>query len=59
MEPVRSQSFQRELVSISAESNTRHQIIITTSMISPELDNTNLCVGKFYTDVEKTLNLNY
>lgn len=58
MQPDRSQSFQKELVSISAESSIRHQIIITTSMISPELDNTDLCVGKFYTESEKTLVLN-
>jgi len=57
MQPDRSQSFQKELVSISAESNTRHQIIITTSMISPDLDNTELCVGQFYTETDKTLKL--
>ncbi|MFM2334269.1 MAG: hypothetical protein RIS91_272 [Bacteroidota bacterium] len=57
MQPDRSQSFQKELVSISAESNTRHQIIITTSMISPDLDNTELCVGQFYTETNKTLKL--
>jgi hypothetical protein len=57
MQPDRSQSFQNELVNISSESNTRHQIIITTSMISPDLNNTQLCVGKFYTETEKTLKL--
>jgi hypothetical protein len=57
MQPDRSQSFQKELVNISAESNTRHQIIITTSMISPDLDNTDLCVGQFYTETQKTLKI--
>jgi hypothetical protein len=57
MQPDRSQSFQKELVTISSESNTRHQIIITTSMISPDLDNTELCVGQFYTETNKTLKL--
>jgi hypothetical protein len=57
MQPDRSQSFQKELVAISAESNTRHQIIITTSMISPDLDNTELCVGQFYTETVRTLKL--
>ena len=57
MQPDRSQSFQKELVTISAESNTRHQIIITTSMISPDLDNTELCVGQFYTETVRTLKL--
>ena len=57
MQPDRSQSFQKELVAISAESKTRHQIIITTSMISPDLDNTELCVGQFYTETVRTLKL--
>lgn len=57
MEPMRSQSFQKEIVKISSESNVRHQIIITTSMISPELDNSDLCVGEFYTETSKTLKL--
>ena len=34
MEPVRSQSFQNEIVEISNEIEVRHQIIITTSMKS-------------------------
>lgn len=55
MEPIRSQSFQKELTKISSELNARHQIIITTSMISPDLDNTEKCVGDFYTETEKTL----
>ncbi|MEP4531466.1 MAG: AAA family ATPase [Cyclobacteriaceae bacterium] len=55
MEPVRSQSFQKEVVSMSNESDVEHQIIITTSMIAPELDNTDMCVGEFYTETQKTL----
>lgn len=57
MEPERSQSFQNELVKMSQESNVNHQIIITTSMISPELNDTDLCVGDFYTKAEKTLDI--
>lgn len=57
MEPERSQSFQKELVKMSQESKVNHQIIITTSMISPDLDNTNLCVGDFHTKEDKTLKL--
>ncbi len=53
----RSQSFQKELVDISSESNVRHQIIITTSMISPDLDDTDLCVGDFYNESNKTLKI--
>lgn len=57
MQPDRSQSFQKEIVKISSESDVRHQIIITTSMISPDLDNTELCVGDFYTETNKTLKI--
>jgi len=57
MQPDRSQSFQNELVNISAESEVKHQIIITTSMISSNLNNTDLCVGEFYTETNKTLKI--
>jgi hypothetical protein len=57
MQPDRSQSFQNEIVKLSSESDVRHQIIITTSMISPDLDNTELCVGDFYTETNKTLKI--
>lgn len=57
MEPIRSQSFQNEVVKISNQIVVRHQIIITTSMISPELDNSDLCVGEFYTESNPTLKI--
>lgn len=57
MEPVRSKSFQKKLVEMSKESETKHQIIITTSMISEELNDTEICVGDFYTKENKTLKL--
>lgn len=57
MEPERSKSFQEKLVKMSQNSDTRHQIIITTSMISEELNNTDICVGEFYTKENKTLDL--
>jgi len=57
MEPVRSKSFQNKLVEMSKESETKHQIIITTSMISEELNDTEMCVGDFYTKENKTLKL--
>lgn len=57
MQPDRSQSFQNEIVKLSSESEVRHQIIITTSMISPDLDNTELCVGDFYSEANKTLKI--
>lgn len=57
MQPDRSQSFQKEIVKLSLESEVKHQIIITTSMISPELDNSELCIGDFYTEANKTLKI--
>lgn len=57
MQPDRSQSFQKELVKISTEMEVSHQIIITTSMISPDLNNTELCVGDFYTETNKSLKI--
>ncbi|MBC8192641.1 MAG: hypothetical protein H8E18_09685 [FCB group bacterium] len=57
MEPIRSQSFQKELVKLSSDTDVDHQIIITTSMIDPELDNSSLCVGEFYTEENMTLRL--
>jgi len=55
MEEARSQNFQREVVRLSQAQETAHQIIFTTSMIAPELDNTDLCVGEHYTKDNKTL----
>ncbi len=57
MQPARSQSFQKELVAISNASKVRHQIIFATSMVAPELNNSDLCVGDFYTPSNKTLKL--
>lgn len=57
MQPDRSQSFQKEIVKLSSESEVRHQIIITTSMISPNLNNTELCVGDFYSETNQTLKI--
>lgn len=57
MEPIRSQSFQKEIAEISSEINTRHQVIITTSMIAPALNDTDMCVGEFYTEENMTLKL--
>lgn len=57
MEEERSQNFQRLIVEMSNRSQVRHQIVFTTSKIAPELENTELCVGRFYTPEEKTLRL--
>ena len=59
MQPDRSKSFQRKIVELSNESEIEHQIIFTTSMIDEELNSTDLCVGEFYNEENKTLkNLN-
>lgn len=55
MHPTRSQNFQRLIVALSQEFGVAHQIIFTTSMIDPELDNTGLCVGPSYGPKNKSL----
>lgn len=55
MQADRSKSFQREIVKLSQESNIEHQIIFTTSMVDDELNMTDLCVGDFYNEDNKTL----
>lgn len=56
MEQVRSFHYQRLLFERSARTRSRHQLIFGTSMIAPELDSTDLTVGKFSTESDKTLN---
>jgi hypothetical protein len=55
MEENRSQLFQNEIIKLSQSLNVKHQIIFTTSMIDPELNNSDYCVGKYYDDQNKTL----
>ncbi|HUV53248.1 MAG TPA: AAA family ATPase [Dehalococcoidia bacterium] len=57
MEQVRSQNFQKLIVAKSKAFETQHQIIFTTSMIDPSLNNTPLCVGPEYSVDHKALNL--
>ncbi len=57
MEEARSQNFQKNICLISDSIEVEHQIIFTTSAIEPELDNSERCVGEFYHEDEKTLNL--
>lgn len=51
----RSWNFQRVLVSRSADTPHLHQIIFTTSKIAPELENSDLVVGRKYTKVAPSL----
>lgn len=51
----RSWNFQRLLVARSAEVDTPHQIIFTTSKIAPELEGSALVVGRKYTKAAPSL----
>ncbi|WP_182422198.1 ATP-binding protein [Aureimonas sp. ME7] len=57
MEPERSHHFQNLLASISSNTDTDHQLIYATAMISPDLDNTGYVVDRFYTHDSRTLRL--
>lgn len=58
MEKIRTQNFQNIIAKLSAASNTRHQIIFSTSMVSDQLNiREDLCIGGFYTKENKTLKL--
>ena len=58
MQPMRSARFQELLEERLAGIEVEHQVIMTTSMISPELDGSPYCVGPSYTHDNKTLNFN-
>lgn len=47
MQQVRSQNFQRIVVERSREATVSHQVIFTTSMLAPDLDDPAYVVGKF------------
>jgi uncharacterized CHY-type Zn-finger protein len=57
MEPERSHHFQNLLAEMSASSEVEHQLIYATAMISPELENSNYVVDRFYTHDDRTLRL--
>lgn len=58
MEIERSHKFQLNLFNKSQQYKTiDHQMIITTSMIEPSLNNSEICVGEFYTSDSKSLKL--
>jgi hypothetical protein len=52
----RSWNFQRLIVKMSMQADVPHQIIFTTSKIAPELDGSNLIVGRRYTRAARSLN---
>lgn len=53
----RSWNFQRLLVGLSKSTPSEHQIIFTTSKIAPELEGSELVVGRKYTKISPSLNL--
>ncbi len=53
----RSQNFQRLIASISESTEFDHQIIFTTSMVDPGLDNSDLTVGERYNFKSKALKI--
>ena len=57
MTEERSHNFQRVISTVSGELRMRHQIIFTTSMIAPELRDSDKVVGGYYTFERKTLRI--
>lgn len=58
MEKERSQNFQKLLVMMSSKvPKDNYQMIFTTSMIAPELNTNEFCVGDEYFEVNKSLKL--
>ncbi len=57
MEQVRTQNFQKVIVEMSKNYEAEHQIIFTTSMIEPALNNTSYCVGDEYDQNHRTLKI--
>jgi hypothetical protein len=55
MTQARSQNFQKTIVEISASLPAEHQIIFTTSMVTPDLDSSDLVVGDHYRFDHKSL----
>lgn len=57
MEMARSHNFQRLVLEMSRASECEHQIILTTSMVAPQLDVPELTVGDNYTYDKKSLRI--
>lgn len=57
MTEQRSQNFQRLVAELSESTETAHQIIFTTSMVDPGLDESDMTVGERYSFTNKTLKI--
>lgn len=55
MQPKRSANFQEYVVDRAGLYKVEHQVILTTSMISPTLEDSVMCVGPHYDEHNKTL----
>lgn len=56
IEPERARNFQRILVDeCENHDNDAYQMIYTTSYIPPELDNSEYCIGDYYTEANPSL----
>ncbi len=55
MQSERSHNFQRLLVEMAEKITTDFQLIFSTSMIAPELNNSRYCVGPYYDSTKKSL----
>jgi DNA repair exonuclease SbcCD ATPase subunit len=55
MQPKRSANFQEYVVERAARHAVEHQVIMTTSMISPKLEDSVMCVGPHYDENHKSL----
>ena len=55
MEPARSHNFQSLVVSASEGGDVEHQVIMTTSMLNPDLDSETWVIGPRYTHEFRTL----
>lgn len=57
MTTERSQNFQRNILSLSRDARTEHQIIFTTSMVDASLDTPEYAIGPKYVGGVKTLDI--
>ena len=55
MQPERSANFQELIEEMLSDVDVEHQVILTTSMISPKLDGSPYCIGPYYNNKSKSL----
>jgi DNA repair exonuclease SbcCD ATPase subunit len=58
MQEERSHIFQHEVIRVSNQITVPHQIIFTTSMIAPDLNDSEYCIGDFYQKGHESLKFN-